>query len=284
MELGVFGLSAKGTLGPDETVRLARLAEQLGYRSWWSGEHVVLPSPRTADSPMAPDDPILDPLIHLSYVAAVTESIELGTGIVILPQRNPLVLAKQAASLDVLSRGRLLLGVGAGYLEPELAALGVPMSERGSRTDEYIDAMRALWSDQAPVAYDGRHVRFRNLDAHPRPVRQYGPQIVIGGHSPAAFRRAVAPGNGWFGNGTGPDDLAVHLRGLERAAGEVERPAHLGRLEITFMQLNPVDVDAVTAQRYRELGVDRLLVYPLPLEDPDDVAHFLEGHAAALGG
>src|SRR5215216_6671972 len=99
MDLGVFGLSAKATLLPGATTRLARLAEQLGYRSWWVGEHVVLPSPRTADSPMAPDDAILDPLIHLGYVAAVTESIELGTGIVILPQRNPLVLAKQAASL-----------------------------------------------------------------------------------------------------------------------------------------------------------------------------------------
>ena len=118
MELGVSGLNAKATLGPAETVRLARLAEELGYASWWAGEHVVLPSPRVAESPMEPTDPILDPLVHLSYVAAVTQRLELGTGIVILPQRNPLVLAKQAASLDVLSAGRLLLGVGAGDPSP----------------------------------------------------------------------------------------------------------------------------------------------------------------------
>ncbi len=170
MELGVNGVNAKATLGPAETVRLARRAEELGYRSWWAGEHVVLPGPRTPAAPMEPTDPILDPLVHLAYVAAVTERLELGTGIIILPQRNPLVLAKQVASLDVLSGGRLLLGVGAGYLEPEMTAVGVPMSERGGRTDEYLDAMRALWTQPAP-SYQGRYVAFDSVDAHPRPVQ-----------------------------------------------------------------------------------------------------------------
>ncbi|GAB3984624.1 LLM class F420-dependent oxidoreductase [Actinoallomurus acanthiterrae] len=276
MELGVTGLNAKATLGPAETVRLARRAEELGYRSWWAGEHVVLPSPRTPDAPMEPTDPILDPLVHLSYVAAVTERLELGTGIVILPQRNPVVLAKQVASLDVLSGGRLHLGVGAGYLEPEMTAVGVPFAERGARTDEYLDAMRALWTQEAP-SYQGRYVAFDHVDAHPRPVRADGPRIVIGGHSPAAFRRAVARGDAWFGNGDGPDDLVRHLAGLEKAAAEAERPTRLGRLEIDFLQLSPVD--ASQARRYAELGVDRLIVYPLPLEDPADVERFLERHA-----
>ncbi|MCO6007477.1 LLM class F420-dependent oxidoreductase [Actinoallomurus purpureus] len=276
MELGVTGLNAKATLGPAETVRLARRAEELGYRSWWAGEHVVLPSPRTPDSPMEPTDPILDPLVHLAYVAAVTERLELGTGIVILPQRNPVVLAKQVASLDVLSGGRLHLGVGAGYLEPEMTAVGVPFAERGARTDEYLDAMRALWTQAAP-SYQGRYVAFDKVDAHPRPMRTDGPRIVIGGHSPAAFRRAVARGDAWFGNGDSPDDLVRHLAGLEKAAAEVERPARLGRLEINFLQLSPVD--AAAARRYAELGVDRLIVYPLPLEDPGDVERFLERHA-----
>ena len=120
MELGVFGLNAKAVIAPATTAGLARRAEELGYRSWWVGEHVVLPSPRVEPSPMEATDAILDPLVHLAFVAAHTESIELGTGIVVLPQRNPLVLAKQVASLDVLSDGRLLLGVGVGYLEPEL--------------------------------------------------------------------------------------------------------------------------------------------------------------------
>jgi probable F420-dependent oxidoreductase len=273
MELGVTGLNAKATLGPTETARLARLAEALGYRSWWAGEHVVLPNPRVPPAPMEPTDPILDPLVHLTYVAAVTTDLELGTGILILPQRNPLVLAKQAASLDVLSGGRLRLGVGAGYLEPELAALGVPMSERGSRTDEYLDAMEALWSQPRP-SYAGRHVAFDRIDAYPRPT---GLRIVIGGHSPGAFRRAVSRGHAWLGTGDTPDDLAGHLTGLAKAATEVDRPARLGPLEINFQPLVPVTAD--DARRYADLGVDRLIVYPLPLEDLDDVAEFLTRHA-----
>ena len=277
MELGVQGLNAKATLGPAETVKLAQHAEKLGYSSWWAGEHVVLPSPRTADSPMEPTDPILDPLVHLAYVAAVTTTIELGTGIVILPQRNPVVLAKQAASLDVLSAGRLLLGIGAGYLEPEMTAVGVEMAGRGRRTDEYLDAMTALWTQRAP-AYHGQYVAFDQVDAHPRPARPGGPRIIVGGHSPAAFHRAVARGHGWFGNGS-QADLVGHLDGLRQAAAEVDRPARLGRLEITYLQLAPVTVNTDAARRYADLGVDRLVVYPLPLENPADVATFLEQHA-----
>ncbi|MFB6894330.1 LLM class F420-dependent oxidoreductase [Kitasatospora sp. NPDC056327] len=279
MELGVYGLNAKATLGPADTAALARRAEELGYRSWWAGDHVVLPSPRVPESPMAPTDPILDPLVHLSYVAALTERIELGTGILILPQRNPVVLAKQAASLDVLSGGRLLLGVAPGYLEGEMAAVGVRLSERGARTDEYLDAMRQLWTEPEPE-FHGRYADFAHVDAHPRPVRPDGPRIVIGGHSPAAYRRAVRAGHGWIGNGGSPEDLAVHLEGLRRAAAEVPRPARLGRLEINFTQMNPVEVGADGARRYAELGVDRLLLCPLPLEDPVAVTAFLERHAA----
>jgi probable F420-dependent oxidoreductase len=277
MDVGVNGLNAKAVLGPADTVRLARLAEELGYRSWWAGEHVVLPSPRVPSSPMAATDPILDSLVHLTFVAAVTTRIELGTAIVILPQRNPLVLAKQVASLDVLSGGRFSLGVGAGYLEPELTAVGVDLATRGSRTDEYLDAMASLWHDAAPE-FHGRHVSFERVDAHPRPGNV---RIVVGGHSPAAFRRAVSRGHGWFGVG-GPDDFGRHLTGLRRAAQEVDRPAHLGQLEINYLQLDPVRLDRRTVDHYATLGVDQLVVYPLPLEDPDEVARFLEHHATLV--
>jgi probable F420-dependent oxidoreductase len=277
VNLGVFGLNAKSTHGPGQTLRLARRAEALGYTSWWADEHAVLPSPRTADSPMEPTDPILDPLVHLAYVAAATERIELGTGVLVLPQHNPVVLAKQAASLDVLSAGRLLLGVGAGFLEPELNAMGVEMSGRGRRTDEYLDAMTTLWTQKAPT-YHGRYVAFDGVDAHPRPVQPGGPRIVIGGHNQAAFRRAVARGHGWYGIGT-QYDLITHLSGLRRAAGEVDRPARLGRLEIFYQQLNPVTVDADAARLYADLGVDQLVLYPQPLEDPAEVTRFLELHA-----
>jgi probable F420-dependent oxidoreductase len=274
MKLGVQGLNAKAVLGPQDTVHLARTAEELGYASWWAGEHVVLPSPRVPDSPMDATDPILDPLTHLAFVAAVTTTIRLGTAIVILPQRNPVVLAKQAASLDVLSGGRFTLGVGAGYLEPELAAVGVDLATRGRRTDEYLDAMHSLWHAPAP-AFHGRHVSFADVDAHPRPTDL---RVVVGGHSPAAYRRAVSRGQGWFGNG-GPDDLVRHLAGLRHASEQVDRPAHLGRLELVWMQLGPVTVDQRAADRYADLGVDHLVVYPLPLENPADVEDFLTLHA-----
>ncbi|WP_331744287.1 LLM class F420-dependent oxidoreductase [Kitasatospora sp. NBC_01300] len=272
----MFGISAKATHGPRATARLAALAEELGYRSWWVGDHVALPDPRTPDSPMDAGEPILDPLVHLAYVAALTERIELGTGIIILPQRHPVVLAKQLASLDVLSGGRLRVGVGAGYLEPELAAIGVPLAERGARTDEYLDAMTALWTQPAP-AFHGRHVAFDHLDAHPRPVQAGGPRILIGGHSPAAYRRAVARGHGWFGAGDSPDQLAANLAGLRKAADEVERPARLGPLELNYTAMTPVDSEA--HRRYAALGLSRLVVYPLPLDDVQEVADYLRRHA-----
>jgi probable F420-dependent oxidoreductase len=275
MELGVSGLSAKATHTPEVTARLAALAEDLGYGSWWVGEHVVLPSPRTPDSPMDPRDPILDGLVHLAYVAALTRTIRLGTSIVILPQRNPVVLAKQVATLDVLSGGRAQLGVGAGYLEPEMTAVGVPMAGRGARTDEYLDAMSSLWLDEAP-AFHGKYVEFDRVAAYPRPVQAGGPPVHVGGRSPGAYRRAVGRGHGFYGNGT-PEEIAGDLAGLRRAADEVERPARLGPLEITAMPLTPVD--RADAARYAELGVDRLVVFPAPFEDPDDVARFLERHA-----
>lgn len=280
MKLGIAGLGAKAAIPPDVTRRLARLAEDLGYESWWVGDHVVLPSPRTPESSIAPEDAILDPLVHLGYVAAVTTRIRLGTGVVILPQRNPVVLAKQAATLDVLCGGRLVLGVGAGYLEAEMTAVGVPMADRGRRTDEYIDAMRALWTEPAP-RFGGRYAAFADVDAHPRPVQAGGPPIVVGGSSPAAFRRAVTRGHGFFAVGT-PEQTAAQLEGLRRAAGQVERPARLGPLEITAMQLEPVDT--ATAARYAALGIDRLVVYPLPFEDPDDIARFMETHASLTRG
>ena len=191
MQLGVFGINSGSTYGPEATIAVARLAEELGFDSIWAGEHVVVPSPRVPPSPMEPEDPILDPLVYLGFVAAATERLLLATGIIILPQRNPLVLAKQAATLDVLSGGRLLLGIGAGYLEPEMTAIGVPMADRGTRTDDHLAAMRALWTEPGPVDHHGPFVDFPGVDAHPRPVTPGGPRIVVGGHSPAAYRRAV---------------------------------------------------------------------------------------------
>jgi len=129
-------------------------AEDAGFDSLWAGEHIVLPDPQVPPSPMGPQEPALDPLLGLCWAASHTTTIRLATGIVIVPQRNPVVLAKQLASLDVLSAGRLTLGVGVGYLESEFAAIGANFAERGAVTDEFLDAMNALWYDKHPEYQD----------------------------------------------------------------------------------------------------------------------------------
>jgi probable F420-dependent oxidoreductase len=268
VRLGVFGLNSGATFRPSDTVQVAQLAEELGFDSVWSGEHVVVPSPRVAPSPMEPEDPILDPLVHLAFVAAATERLLLATGIIILPQRNPLVLAKQAASLDVLSGGRLLLGIGAGYLEPEMTALGVPMDDRGTRTDDHLAAMRAIWTRTGPVEHHGPYVDFAGVDAHPRPAQPGGPRIVVGGHTPPAFRRAIGHGHGWYGFGLTPELAAACTAALRQTAEQVERPAALGPLEITVTPRRRLDADALAA--FAAAGVDRLVLNTA--SDPDRAA------------
>jgi probable F420-dependent oxidoreductase len=279
MRIGIFGLNTHASAEPKAGLRLVRLAEELGYESLWAGEHVVLPSPRVAPAPLEPTDPIIDPLVWLAFVAAATSRVKLGTGIIILPQRNPLVLAKQAASVDVLSRGRLILGVGAGYLEPEMSALGVSMRERGSRTDEHLAVMWAIWTAPAPVSFHGRYSDFAGIDAHPRPAQAGGPPIVVGGRSPGAHRRAVASGHGWYGFMLSDEATAEQMAASRLAAAEVPRPDHLGPLEISITPAGPLDAERVRA--LADLGVDRLILHPGAL-DPDATEAYLQQHAALI--
>jgi probable F420-dependent oxidoreductase len=256
VKYGLFSVNSYACSEPATAVRIARLAEREGFESLWAGEHIVLPDPRVPPSPMDPAEPILDPLIALSFLGAVTTTVKLGTGIVILPQRNPVVLAKQVASVDALTGGRLILGVGAGYLEPEMSAVGVRMAERGARTDEFLAAMRSLWYDDQP-SYAGQFVRFSGVQASPRP----GPvPIVVGGRTPAAFKRAVEQGHGWYGFWLTVDGTRECLDGLERARGSYERPAELGELEISVTPHGTPGREAAAA--YAALGVSRLILMP----------------------
>lgn len=281
MRLGVFGLNSGSTFRAAHTLAAVRLAEALGYDSVWAGEHVVVPSPRIVPSPMEPEDPILDPLVHLAFVAAVTDRLLLATGIIILPQRNPLVLAKQAATLDVLSGGRLLLGIGAGYLEPEMTAIGVPMEDRGTRTDDHLAAMRALWTQPGPVEHHGPYVDFAGVDAHPRPVTLGGPRIVVGGHTPAAYRRSVAHGHGWYGFGLTPEQATACVEGLRQAADQVDRPAELGDLDLSVTPRRRLDAEALDA--FTAAGIDRLVLGTASDRSPADVEQRLRAAAALVG-
>ena len=280
MKLGVFGLNSKATSGPAATARLARRCEDLGYDSWWIGEHVVLPSPRVPPAPMEPTDAILDPLVHLGFVAAVTERMLLGTGIIILPQRNPLVLAKQISSLDLLSGGRFLFGIGVGYLEPELNAIGVTLAERATRTDDYLGAIRALWYDEAPVSFEGRHTQFSGIDAHPRPAGRI--PIVVGGRTAGAYKRTIEQGDGWYGFFLDPEQAGHSVDALRAARAEYTRPAELGEVEISVTPRGPVTADSLRA--YADAGVDRLIVYPLPVDDESDVDRFVAEQADLVLG
>jgi probable F420-dependent oxidoreductase len=270
--IGLFAVNSHACAEPDAAAQVATLAERLGYDSLWAGEHVVVPSPRVEPSPMEPDEPILDPLVALAHLAGHTERILLGTGLIVLPQRNPLVLAKQAASLDVVSSGRLILGIGVGYLEPELTAIGVPMAGRGALADEYLAAMRSLWEDEAP-AFEGTHVRFKSVDAHPRPLQRPLP-VVVGGHSAAAHRRAAQHADGWYGFLIGLRAMAEQRDSLQ---AEIEQAGRERPLHISISPSRPLDEEVVRA--YADLGVDRLIVIPPPGLSLAEVLRFVESNA-----
>ncbi|MGH7860097.1 MAG: LLM class F420-dependent oxidoreductase, partial [Candidatus Binatia bacterium] len=255
--------------------RVARAAEDAGFDSLWTGEHVVLPDPQVPPSPVPASTPFLDPAVALGFVAAHTRRVLLATGIIILPQRNPLVLAKELASVDVVSGGRLVFGIGVGYLKPEFDALGIPFDRKGRRTDEYLEAILALWTKEKP-AYRGELVRFAGIDAQPRPVQKPHPPIVVGGQTPAAFRRAVARGNGWYGFNMDPGATGRAMESLRAAAGRVDRPAALGKLEVSVTP--PPGTGPEALRRYADVGVDRVVLLGLG-RDEADLLRFVEGAA-----
>ena len=258
MKLAYFGINFGPCADPDVAARVAQAAEAAGLESLWTGEHVVLPDPQVPPSPSPPEVPFLDPAVALAWVAAVTKRVLLGTGIIILPQRNPLVLAKELASLDVVSKGRLVFGIGAGYLKPEFDALGAPFDHKSARTIDFLEAMLALWTQPKP-AYEGRFVRFGGIQAFPRPVQRPHPPIVMGGHAPEALRRAVRHGHGWYVFALDPGATKQCLDGLRAAEREHGRPEHLGPLEISVTPA--ASITRETVERYAEIGVHRLIFY-----------------------
>lgn len=278
MQLGLVHINMGPMSRPDVVAEAARAAEAAGFDSVWAGEHVVLPDPQVPPSPMRPQDPALDPLLALAWAAAHTATIRLATGIVILPQRNPVVLAKQVATLDVLSGGRVILGIGAGYLEPEFRAVGANFAERGAVTDEYLDAMQALWYDQHP-AYHGRFADFAGIDARPRPLQQPIP-LVVGGHTAPAYRRAVARAHGWYGYALTPQQAAASIAGLATAADRVQRPAELGELEISVTPRGQITRE-LTAE-FALAGVHRLVLLAPPT--PDGPAQTIQAGTSAISG
>jgi probable F420-dependent oxidoreductase len=276
--IGLFNINNFVCSEPENLARVAKAAEDAGYDSLWTGEHVVLPDPQVPPSPVPPEGRMLDPAVALTWAAAHTSRVKLGTGIIILPQRNPLVLAKELASLDVLSGGRLLFGIGVGYLKPEFDAIGVPLEDRGRRSLEYVEAMREIWSAERPE-YHGTYVDFSGVVANPRPLQQPGPPVIMGGNTKPAYRRTITHGDGWYGYALDVDATAAAVAGLKEAAERYERPAWLGEVEITVTPRGRLD--AGTVERFAELGVHRLVVVPRG-DDVDAWLRYVEDNAALI--
>jgi len=252
----------------DRLQMVAGQAEALGYRSVWAADHIVLPTRLTSKYPYHPEgkfpfefnDNFLEPLTVLTYIAACTTTIRLGTGVLIIPYRHPVVTAKVVATLDVLSRGRVILGAGVGWMAEEFAFLDSPYRERGGRTDEYLQAMKALWTQPEP-RFNGRYVNFSGLCCEPKPVQKPHPPIWIGGHSKAAFRSTVDLADGWYGHifWRNPEALPREVqtvRDMAERAGRDPRSLTYAALayERTFE-------DALrNIPRYQQAGLDQVVL------------------------
>ena len=262
MRFGILFANTGQAVHPDAAASLASIAwKRMGSSRSGRSSDVVVPTGYRSTYPYDPsgrmpgqeDSPIPDPLIWLTWVAATSGVLRLGTGILILPQRNPLVLAKEIATLDFLSSGRVTLGVGVGWLQEEFAALGVPFQQRGARTDEYIEALRVLWRP-GESTYHGRFVRFERVNSNPKPAQAGGIPIAVGGHTEAAARRAGRLGDEFF-PGVGSLEQLGHLIEVMRAsaAGAGRDPAAIG-----ITAAGAKDVEGV--RRLADLGVTRVVI------------------------
>jgi len=285
-----FGLAFASSIAIDgvQTLEICRRAEAAGFESLWGGEHVIMPStiessyPYTKDGkiPAQPDTPIPDPLIWLAFAAAAAPTMRLGTCILIVPQRNPLILAKELATLDQLSGGKVELGLGVGWLEEEFDALGVPWERRGARNDEYIEAMRTLWSGPE-VEFHGEFVDFPKVTCSPRPVQASIP-ILVGGDSDVAIRRAARLADGYFPGEGDADRLAALITRVRHATDDAGRDPD--SIEINAMFGQHIKDPAVGVEKFIELGVGRAMVPAFFFAGPgglDRMDQFAEAALAA---
>jgi probable F420-dependent oxidoreductase len=244
---------------------VAENADRLGFGTLWAPEHVVLFDEYASKYPYSQDGrflagstiDLLDPFVGLTFAAAHSARIRLATGICLVPEHNPLVLAKVIASVDAVSRGRLALGVGIGWSEEEFAAIGVPFEHRAQRTCEYIEAMRQLWKEPK-ASFDGEFVRFEGARCYPKPVQLGGVPIIFGGESLPALKRVAQYGNGWFGVNLTPAEAAQKITRLHRLLDERGRNHHEVEIIISPYQ-NEVTSDDL--RKYHDLGVDEFVPF-----------------------
>jgi probable F420-dependent oxidoreductase len=282
MRLGLhaLGIGAGADRGVIDAV--ASAADSTGFATLWAGEHVVMVDRSESRYPYSDDGVIavpaqadwLDPMIALGFAAAASSRIGVATGVLLLPEHNPVVVAKQAASLDRLSGGRLTLGVGIGWSTEEFAALGVPFEHRAARTAEYVAAMRVLWRDDV-ASFDGKFVGFDAIRVNPKPVRDRRIPVVAGGNSDPALRRVAAWADGWYGfNLEGVAAVRERVAKLEQLCAESGRNRAQLRLSVALRDPSPSDLDALAA-----LGVDELVLVEAPPGRPEAAADWVSALA-----
>jgi probable F420-dependent oxidoreductase len=285
MRVGLHALGIGTGARPEIIESVARAAQAAGFATLWSGEHVVMVDRPGSRYPYSADGRMtvpahadwLDPLLGLSYAAAVTSSIGVATGVLPLPEHNPVVTAKQAATLDVLSAVRLTLGVGIGWSADEFAALGVPFERRAERTAEYIAAMRRLWADDV-ASFDGEFAAFSGVRVNPKPVRGRRIPIVIGGNSDGALRRAAACGDGWYGFNVEIDDVRDRLAVLREHCRRHGREMRELSVAVAVSGCRPGDVPGLA-----EAGVNELVVLGDPPAVPIAAAVWVDELARRWG-
>jgi probable F420-dependent oxidoreductase len=294
MKIGLFAMGTNRMAGGALLRSVAANAERLGVATLWVPEHVVLIDqyaskyPYSADGqlPAATNAPILDPFLALMCMASATSKIRLATGICLVPEHNPLVLAKVTATLDYLSGGRFALGVGIGWLEEEFVAMGIPWEHRARRTREYIEAMRKLWGDD-PSSYSGEYVNFKNVRSNPKPVQGGKLPVIFGGESAPALRRVAEYGDGWCGFNLTPDEAAGKIRKIEELLNANGRKR--SDIEIAVSPYSkPITKDDL--KRYRDAGADEVVLITLrppraeaeTVADLEKIAHEWVEPAAAI--
>jgi probable F420-dependent oxidoreductase len=291
MEFGIIPPVRTGaTADPDWMTTFARHVEASGFESLVVVEHAVVISDYTSTYPYAasgrmplPDDcRIPDPLDLMAFLAAVTGSITLATGVLVVPNHQAVVLAKRIATVDVLSKGRVRMCLGVGWMEEELRATGADPRTRGRRMDETIEAMRALWADSGPAGaeFDGEFVSFRHAHSFPKPVRAGGVPLHIGGHSEAAARRAGRLGDGFQPLGLSPDDLDLRVSQMRESAVDAGRDPDAVELSVSGYLPTTTEEEVSSAEA---AGIDRMLLSTSMSQDLDGLADEVSSFAARFG-
>jgi probable F420-dependent oxidoreductase len=266
MKFALSGVGSGSTARPEVLVQVAQKAEALGFESVWIPEHLVVPVeitaryPYSADGkfPGGPGAALHDPFVALGFIAACTKTIKLGTGVFVLPLRNPLVAAKAATSVDVLSQGRLLFGIGIGWLEDEFNAVGMSFQDRAARTREAIAMMKTLWAEETPQ-FSGKFHSFPPLGFSPKPAQKPHPPIIFGGESRPALRRVAELGDGWFGFRYTPESVKPQLALLKELTEKAGRD--FSKLEITIAPQPGLELTLDVVKQFADAGVHRLMTF-----------------------